>query len=301
MQTSETECLPLAHWQDLASRHRIEVKNWTDPYRRRKAAHQEHPVFDFLFTYYPFSLGRLEQWHPGFGHSIACENGCPQRFQSRHYQQQDGIISLNPSSLSSKEITRLKWIHNLLSLTQKRTPHFACYGLHEWAMVYQGQSVRHKDSTPLRLSQAEIDQLVRSRSITCSHFDAYRFFSPGAIPYNKLKPTLNSREDFEQCGCLHTNMDLYKWASKCMPWVGSQLHWDCFQLALKARELDMRASPYDLSEYGYEPVKIETREGRAEYETMQRKISQEAAPLRQHIISILSKVILASQSSKTAH
>ena len=47
----------------------------------------------------------------------------------------------------------------------------------------------------------------------------------------------------------------------------------------------MRASPYDLSEYGYEPVKIETREGRAEYETHQRKISQEAAPLRQQIIN----------------
>ena len=34
---------------------------------------------------------------------------------------------------------------------------------------------------------------------------------------------------------------------------------------------------------------------------MQRKISQEAAPLRQQIIAVLSKVILASQSSKTAH
>ena len=53
--------------------------------------------------------------------------------------------------------------------------------------------------------------------------------------------------------------------------------------------------------YGYEPVKIETPEGRAEYETHQREISQEAAPLRQQIIAVLSKVILASQSSKTAH
>ena len=73
-------------------------------------------------------------------------------------------------------------------------------------------------------------------------------------------------------------MDLYKWASKCMPWVGSDLLWQCFQLALKARELDMRASPYDLSEYGYEPVKIETPEGRAEYETLQRQISQSPTP-----------------------
>lgn len=296
MQTSEKECLPLDQWQHLATSHRIEVKRWTEPYRRRKASHQQHPVYDFLFTYYPFSLGRLEQWHPGIGHSLACQNGSPQRFQSRHYLQLEGIISLNPSSLVSKEITRLKWIHNLLSLTQKRTPHFACYGLHEWAMVYQGQNVRHESSTPLRLPQNEIDELVHSRSISCSHFDAYRFFSPSAIEFNKLKPTLDSRQDFEQCGCLHTNMDLYKWASKCMPWVGSDLLWQCFKLALRARELDMRASPYDLSAYGYDPVKIETPQGRTEYEARQREISKQAIPLRQNLIDILAEVILETST-----
>ena len=162
-------------------------------------------------------------------------------------------------------------------------------------MVYQGQDIRHRESTPLRLSQDKIDHLVSTRTITCSHFDAYRFFSPGALTLNKLKPTLDGRQDSEQCGCLHTNMDLYKWASKCMPWVGSDLHWQCFQLALKARELDMRASPYDLGSYGYEPVKIETPEGRAEYETHQREISQLSRPLRQSIIDMLAQVI-ASRS-----
>jgi hypothetical protein len=158
-------------------------------------------------------------------------------------------------------------------------------------MVYQGQDIRHRESTRLRLSQGQIDQLVSSRTITCSHFDAYRFFSPSAIDLNKLKPTLNSRQDFEQCGCLHTNMDLYKWASKCMPWVGSKLLWDCFQLALKARELDMRASPYDLSEYGYKPVAIETEQGRKQYESLQRQISKESIPLRQQLIDTLAQVL----------
>ena len=65
----------------------------------------------------------------------------------------------------------------------------------------------------------------------------------------------------------------------------------CFQLALKARELDMRASPYDLSSYGYDPVKIETREGRVEYEVAQREINLQSYPLRQSIIDILSKTI----------
>lgn len=158
-------------------------------------------------------------------------------------------------------------------------------------MVFRGNDIRHRESTPLRLSQDEIDGIVRSRIITCSHFDAYRFFSPDARPYNKLEPTMETRSQYEQPGCLHTNMDLYKWASKCMPWVGSTLLWNCFQLALKARELDMRASPYDLSAYGYSPVKIETAGGRAEYETQQREINQLAKPLRQQLIHTLSEVI----------
>ena len=200
-------------------------------------------------------------------------------------------MSLNPGALSEKEFYRLKWIHNLLSLTQSRNPHFGCHGMHEWAMIFGGNDIRHRESTPLRLSQGEIDDIVRSRSITCSHFDAYRFFSPDARPYNKLQPTMDSRTEYEQPGCLHTNMDLYKWASKCMPWIGSGLLWKCFQLALKARELDMRASPYDLSSYGYSAVKIETAGGRAEYETQQREISHLAKPLRQQLIHTLSQVI----------
>jgi hypothetical protein len=295
MLTSETSYLRQDHWQPLANLHRVEVRKWTVPYRSRRASHQEHPVLDFLFTYYPFSLGKLEQWHPGFG--IKLEVGDQkhqpkhQPFQSRHYRQHAQTIALATDVLAEKEIKRLQWIHNLLCLSQKRTPNFACHGLHEWAMVYQGQDIRHRESTRLRLSQGQIDQLVSSRTITCSHFDAYRFFSPSAIDLNKLKPTLNTRQDFEQCGCLHTNMDLYKWASKCMPWVGSKLLWDCFQLALKARELDMRASPYDLSEYGYKPVAIETEQGRKQYETLQRQISKESIPLRQQLIDTLAQVL----------
>ena len=295
MLTSETSHLQLDQWRHLAEKHRLKVKQWTVPYRRRKASHQQHPVLDFLFTYYPFSLGKLEQWHPGYGIQLECDKKRPERYQTRHYQQLEDIVSLSTDALVDKEVARLEWIHNLLCLTQTRTANFACHGLHEWAMVYQGQDIRHRESTPLRLSQDKIDHLVSTRTITCSHFDAYRFFSPGALTLNKLKPTLDGRQDSEQCGCLHTNMDLYKWASKCMPWVGSDLHWQCFQLALKARELDMRASPYDLGSYGYEPVKIETPEGRAEYETHQREISQLSRPLRQSIIDMLAQVI-ASRS-----
>ena len=42
-------------------------------------------------------------------------------------------------------------------------------------------------------------------------------------------------------------MDLYKWCYKLGPLIESELLMDCLELAADARELDMRASPYDLS------------------------------------------------------
>lgn len=50
---------------------------------------------------------------------------------------------------------------------------------------------------------------------------------------------------------LHANMDLYKWCYKLGPLAESELLFDCLELAAAARELDIRASPYDLSAYGY--------------------------------------------------
>jgi hypothetical protein len=96
----------------------------------------------------------------------------------------------------------------------------------------------------------------------------------------------------EQPGCIHANMDLYKWAFKSMPWIGSDLLLRCFRLALYAREIDMRASPYDLSSYGeYDPVLIETAEGRQQYEKLQRGVADQAAPLRRELIEEIESLL----------
>ena len=79
---------------------------------------------------------------------------------------------------------------------------------------------------------------------------------------------------------MHAAMDCYKWAYKLGPLIDSGLLMDCLELAADARELDMRASPYDLSDYGFAPIAIETPAGRAEYVRAQQDIAQRAAPLR---------------------
>jgi hypothetical protein len=75
-------------------------------------------------------------------------------------------------------------------------------------------------------------------------------------------------------------MDLYKWAYKLGPLVASELVMDCLDLAAQAREVDMRASPYDLTGYGFAPIEVDTPAGRAEYVRAQQDIAARAAPLR---------------------
>jgi hypothetical protein len=82
-------------------------------------------------------------------------------------------------------------------------------------------------------------------------------------------------------------MDLYKWAYKLSPALPSELVMDCFELSWRIREMDMQASPYDLSAWGYEPIRIETAEGRAQYAAAQRGFSEESQILRGRLLAAL--------------
>ena len=86
-------------------------------------------------------------------------------------------------------------------------------------------------------------------------------------------------------------MDLYKWSYKLLPFVPGELLADAFELALAAREIDMRASPYDLRELGFEPICIETADGRAEYEREQRSLAERATPLREQLLNVCAKIL----------
>ncbi len=177
------------------------------------------------------------------------------------------------------------FVAELLTRTGSRTAQFGCFGLHEWAMVYRTSSddVRHS-AVPLRLGHTGTDAVVESMQLRCSHYDAYRFFTPEAAPRNIELLTRDDQLDREQPGCLHAGMDLYKWCYKLSPLVDSDLLVRCFRHAATTRELDMRASPYDLSDYGYSPITIETAAGRAQYVREQSALTSRAADLRQDLL-----------------
>ncbi|POM26561.1 hypothetical protein BTM25_09620 [Actinomadura rubteroloni] len=261
-------------WRARAAAHRERVEQWTGPYLRRRERGEAHPVEDFLFTYYSCRPGRLVQWHPGAGVVLLGARG-----YGRDYRDTaDGAV-LDTSALLERRRASVAWIGRLLAATASRPAHLGCFGLHEWAMVYRTPHVRH-EAWPLRLPPDAVAAVVDERGVRCSHFDAFRFFTDAARPLNVLQPSRDTQHDLEQPGCLHANMDLYKWAYKLSPLIPSDLVADCFALARDIRAVDMRASPYDLAALGYPPIRIETPSGRAEYAAEQRAFTDRATPLR---------------------
>ncbi|MEZ5300977.1 MAG: hypothetical protein R3F11_10045 [Verrucomicrobiales bacterium] len=264
--------------------------------RVRKARRERHPAWDFLFTYYSCPPGRLLHWSPGAGAVLeGAAPGDPRlRGGGAWRAAEGGGIVLDPMRADPAEIRRLGWIRDLLRATAARTGQFRCFGLHEWAMVYrlEPDDIRHA-GVPLRLPPTQIAAAVESGRLCCSHYDAFRFFTADARPLNPTQPTYDGRIANEQPGCLHTNMDLYKWAYKLGPWCHAELLADAFFFALECRAIDMRASPYDMRAYGLDPIAIETPDGRREYEDAQRALAAQAAELRARLIAVIDAIFHA--------
>lgn len=264
------------------------MQRWTGPYRERRARREAHPVEDFLFVYYSHSPARLEQWHPGLGVALRAAGEfleCP------GYIADGDLVRLDPAALPARLPRTAGFVRDLVTATAGRAPRLSCFGLHEWAMVYRGDAPRH-DAVPLRLGTAGTDAVVDSLPLQCTHHDAFRFFTPAAVPRNAGTPTREGQIANDQPGCLHATMDLYKWAYKLGAATPGDLLADCFALAADVRELDMRASPYDLADLGYPPVPIETPVGRAEYARAQAAFADRAAPLRAALVAVCDALLV---------
>lgn len=272
-------------WVERARAHAERVDVWVRPHLERRALGNAHPVHDFLFTYYQHRPAALRRWHPGYGVQLL---DAPEYAESKGYA--GGTVTA--AHLASR-LPLIENIRTLLVATAGRPATLGCFGLHEWAMVYRSSEpdseVRH--AWPLRLGPTGTDQVVESHRIGCSHFDAFRFFTPPARPLNTLHPGRDDRVAFEQPGCLHAGMDLYKHAFRLSPLIPSDLVADAFELAWDIRILDMRAAPYDFTGISLDPtgepwtpIAIETPDGKAEYVAMQREFSERGAPIRQALI-----------------
>ncbi|MBC2681519.1 3-methyladenine DNA glycosylase [Corynebacterium anserum] len=289
-----TKTLDIPTWTALRAEHIEHVKKLTSEHLARRRRGERHPVWDFMYTYYPTSPGKLSHWHPGAGFALdlGCKGTAPASQEiddilprhKDHYVERDGTWVLDTHRVWEKRGTSIAYMHRLMSLTMNRPPQLNCFGLHEWAMVYK-DTPRHPE--PLRLGAEASNRVVEAGTLRCSHIDAFRFFTKDAVPLNDKYPTRATQSQMEQPGCLHATMDLYKWTTKLGPLIPGELLLRTFELACDVRKLDMEASPYDLREWGFQPVKIETPSGRAEYVRRQKALSLKGQQLRAEIIDRL--------------
>ncbi len=280
-------------WRERRARHERRVDALLAGHLRRARRGEKHPVEDFLFTYYSLRPAQLRRWHPGAAVALL---GADERARWRDHCEVEtevgGAVTLDVRAFLGRRGDTVRHVRTLLAATDSRPAHLSCFGLHEWAMVYKqpAAGLRHA-SWPLRLGATGTDAVVETHRVRCTHYDAFRFFTPYAAPRNALRPSREAAATLEQPGCLHATMDLYKWAYKLLPAVPSELVADAFELARAVRELDMRASPYDLSALGYEPIRIETPEGKAAYVAAQRLFAERGSLLRGRLLAALDALV----------
>jgi hypothetical protein len=273
--------LPRTTWEGLATAHAQRADQATAAHRARAGRQQTHAVDDFVYEYYGVRPSRLRRWHPGAGVTL---EDAPDHARWRWYTSDAQGTQVDVAAFMAARGDMVRFVETLVSRTAQRPLQLGCFGLHEWAMAYRaGDSLRH--DLPLRLGREGTDAVVTAHPLACTHFDAFRFFTPAALPLNRTQLTRTSQLESEQPGCLHATMDLYKWCAKLAPAFPSELQQDCFELAVDVRRVDMRASPYDVSGFCLAAIAVETPEGKREYAQYQREFADRAGELRARILA----------------
>ena len=301
---SYVKLLPRLEWKVESESHINSMNNLLYPQHKndnniksRSHAVSEHPIYNFLHNYYRYSVLELKLYSPGIGYGLEDVQSTDLCNLHRHMIQFDNTqtysllptIDLEPNKrYGVSAVTRTR---DILDLTCKRSPHFACFGLHEWAMLYSNNdpTTRHQSKLKLRVSQSTIDNTVEQTPLSCTHFDAWRFFQPSAQPLNALNPLSRSSQlEHEQPGCIHATMDLFRYAYELYPFTSSSLLRTCLEIAVIARKIDMRASPYDVSEVeGCEDsICIETAEGKIQYIHEQEALYRLSYPVRTELLEV---------------
>lgn len=258
-----------------------------------------HPIYNFLHKYYQYSTNSLMKWSPGLDSPITegvtqadVDEGLLHNLYLVLDDKGGAVYNVKQLSTNKKKLDVLKRNRDILRASARRQPVFSCYGLHEWAMLYKDNE-KKQTTLKVRLPQEKVDEVVEGTPLRCTHYDAFRFFEKSAQPLNKIQLTRSTQIDREQPACIHATMDLFKYAYTIFPLCSADLLRDTLKLALRARFIDMRASPYDVSAFAgcEEPIRVETEEGKAQYAQEQEALLEVSTPLRRELIAVYDSVL----------
>jgi hypothetical protein len=170
---------------------------------------KKHPLFNFMFSYFHFKPEKvLYQYSPGL--DVTLEDQYNEKseknintFDNKHLAifaeiNKVGSFTLDPvkGKYCPEKVLSMRNTAKLLQNSYAKAPSFSCYGLHEWAMLYEpspslspslfssksevssekiGDTKKSKhQNLPLRVTREEIAALIDSRSLRCTHYDALR-------------------------------------------------------------------------------------------------------------------------------
>jgi len=282
-----TETVPEETWRQRLSAHQETFSLFFSEQVHRRSQGRKNPTLDFLFEYYGFPPAQFLRWSPGFG-VLLTGSGVKRFLTNQRFVECERGVTLSIEKLAGRRDS-LRWILKLLEACRDRPPFYGCFGKHEWALIHHSKLIH--PGFDLRVAREGIAGYLESTALRCSHYDAFRFFSNEAQGLNDQRLTDQGIIDQEQPGCLHTNMDLYRWAYKLSPWVSSELLARAFTLAHEARVIDSGSSPYDLTATGVQPLPIETEAGRQAFVTSQQRIHEKARPIRADLIAAYRRVL----------
>lgn len=308
-------------WRNAASLHAEQVHELLRPgfLSESSALDAKHPIYNFFIEYYGMKgakgVRKLKQWSlPKY--PVFLEGATPDDLGDilplRGASIQSSGISYCPSNYygASEDLVRAAsafvWYHKVLKQSAQREPVLHCYNLHEWAMQYHPpgsetpQSGKYQKHLPLRVDRETLNQAVERNGVCCTHFDALRFFAQPALPLNSVQLVNRGQQLVnEQPACLHATMDLFKMITKLQPFISADLKLRCLSLAVKAREIDVAASPYDASAYGIFAIPIETADGRSVYKKKQLQLLKESQPVRLELIGAFEQFLETSFDDET--
>lgn len=205
MTTATATVLDRSDWIERMRAHAARADALTAGRRQRAARGETHPVDDFLYTYYSYKPALLRRWHPG--RDVALDDAADAPHAAwRWYRAEGGVVRADTEAFVTEKRPLVRAIRGILAGALGRTASYGCFGMHEWAMVYRDRDTRHP--VPLRLGAEGTDAVVEAHDVRCTHIDAFRFFTPDAVPRNRFTPTREMQPQMEQPGCLHAGMDL---------------------------------------------------------------------------------------------